>query len=240
MFRTLLDIIYPVRCPICEEIVSPKEQRICKTCKDKLIYISEPYCMRCGKPIENEEEEFCSDCEHKHYHFERGFAVWVYNEAMKKSIAGFKYHNKKEYATFYIQEILRGYDYQLRRLSIDAIIPVPIHKSKYLERSFNQAELLARGIGKELGIPVIRDMLIRGKKTVPQKTLSDKERLRNLSEAFELNNKLLSMDLAHIRTVLLVDDIYTTGSTIEACTNCLKSHGIKEVYFIVLCIGKGY
>jgi ComF family protein len=196
--------------------------------------------MHCGKPIENEEEEFCSDCEHKQYHFERGFAVWVYNEAMKNSIAGFKYHNKKEYATFYVREMLRSYDDQLHRLSIDAIIPVPIHKSKYLERGFNQAELLARGIGKELGIPVIRDLLIRGKKTVPQKTLSDKERLRNLSEAFEMKDKPLTVDLTHIKTVLLVDDIYTTGSTIEACTNCLKLHGIKEVYFIVLCIGKGY
>ncbi len=240
MLQTLLDMIYPVRCPICEEIVLPKEQMICYTCREKLVYVNEPFCMRCGKPIAVEEQEYCSDCERKKHHYEKGFAVWVYNEAMKNSIANFKYRNKKEYSHFYIQELIRVYAKHLQKLSVDAIIPVPLHKSKYLERGYNQAELLAKGIGRKLQIPVITKLLIRSKKTLPQKKLGDKERLFNLSEAFKVNERFKDCKLTGLKRVLLVDDIYTTGSTIEACTISLKSCGIKEVYFVVLCIGKGY
>jgi predicted amidophosphoribosyltransferase len=82
--------------------------------------------------------------------------------------------------------------------------------------------------------------LLRNKKTLPQKGLSDKERLRNLTEAFEVNHRLTLNYREPLSRILLVDDIYTTGATIEACSKVLKSCGIGEVYFIVLCIGKGY
>lgn len=240
MFQEMLDIIYPVRCPMCSEIVIPKGNRICSPCKEKLPYCVEPRCMKCGKPLEVEEKEFCNDCERKSYHFDKGYAVWQYNENMKHSIAGFKYQSKKEYAKFYIDELVRLYENDIKRISPDAIIPIPIHRSKYLERGYNQADILARGIGKELKIPVISDLIIRNKKTLPQKKLSDIERLRNLSEAFQYNDKVAANYKKRLTKILLVDDIYTTGSTIEACTNVLKSSGIFEVYFIVLCIGKGF
>ncbi len=240
MFQTLLDLLYPVRCPICGEIVIPKEQMACNGCKEKLIYIGEPRCKRCSKPIEEDEKEYCSDCERKKFHYERGYAVWVYDDAMKKSIAAYKYHSKKEYSNFYIHEMLRLYSAALHKLALDAIIPVPIHRSKYLERGYNQAELLAKGIGRDLKLPVLTKLLIRNKKTLPQKKLSNKERWKNLSEAFAFNEQFLNTGTTSIKKVLLVDDIYTTGSTVEACSNVLKSHGIDEVYFIVLCIGKGY
>lgn len=240
MFQTILDIIYPVRCPACREIVLPKGDKICPSCKEKLPYIREPRCMRCSKPIEQEEKEYCSDCEHKSYHYDKGYAVWAYDDVMRKSVAEFKYHGKREFAKFYAAEILRLYGDKIKSLSPDVIIPVPVHHSKLVERGYNQAELLAKGISAELEIPVLSDLLVRNKKTLPQKLLSDKERLRNLMEAFSWNEKAVMRDKAPIRKVLLVDDIYTTGSTIEACTNVLKSNHVTEVYFIVLCIGKGY
>lgn len=240
MFQTILDIIYPVRCPICGEIVIPKENKICGPCKDQLQYITEPRCKKCSKPIEQEDKEYCSDCEHKNYHFRHGYAIWVYDETMRQSIAGFKYHNKREYAKFYIEEILRIYGDEIKKISPDAIVPIPLHKSKYRERGYNQAEILACGLGKRLGIPVLSHLLIRNKKTLPQKQLSDRERLQNLREAFEYNQAVADDFHKEIKTILLVDDIYTTGSTIEACTNELMSNGIKDIYFITLCIGKGY
>ncbi len=240
MFQILLDLLYPVRCPVCGEIVIPKEQMACKECKEKLIYIGEPRCKRCSKPIEEEEKEYCSDCERKKFHYERGYAIWVYNDLMKNSIAAYKYHSKKEYCKFYVHELLRLYRSVLLQLDLDAIIPVPIHRSKYLERGFNQAELLAEGIGRELKLPVITNLLVRNKKTLPQKKLSNKERLKNLSEAFAMNDQFSNTGFTSIKKVLLVDDIYTTGSTIEACSYLLKSNGIDEVYFLVLCIGRGY
>lgn len=240
MFQSILDIIYPVRCPICADIVIPKGDKICSLCKQKLQYIEEPRCKKCSKPIELEEKEYCSDCEHKDFHFVKGFSVWIYNAVMKQSIADFKYHNKKEHAKFYIQEMLQKYGAVIEKLAPDAIVPVPIHRSKYLERGYNQADILALGIGKELKLPVLSHLLIRNKKTLPQKQLSNKERLRNLREAFDYEEAEAVRFRNEIKKVLLVDDIYTTGSTIEACTNVLKAHGIAEVYFITICIGKGF
>jgi ComF family protein len=196
--------------------------------------------MKCSKPIEYEEKEYCSDCTRKAYHYNKGYAVWTYNESMKRSIADFKYKSKKENASFYINEILRLYGNVIKALSPDVIVPVPIHRSKYIERGYNQAEILALPIGKELNIPVLPKLLLRNKKTLPQKKLSDKERLRNLSEAFCYNSKAGCKYKKLIKRVLLIDDIYTTGSTIEACTNVLKANGVLDVFFIVLCIGEGF
>ena len=240
MFQSILDIIYPVRCPICGDIVIPKGEKICSSCKQKLHYIEEPRCKKCSKPMEREEKEYCNDCEHKNFHFTKGFSVWVYDATMRQSIAEFKYHNKKEHAKFYIQEMLHIYGDMIKKLCPDAIVPVPIHRSKYLERGYNQADILARGIGKELKLPVLSHLLIRNKKTLPQKQLSNKERLRNLQEAFDFDESGAERFQKEIKKVLLVDDIYTTGSTIEACTNVLKAHKIKDVYFITICIGKGF
>jgi ComF family protein len=196
--------------------------------------------MKCSKPIGIEEKEYCGDCERKNYHYDKGYAVWVYNDVMKKSLAEFKYHNRKEYAGFYIDEIVRLYGDRIRKYSPDVIVPVPIHRSKYFERGYNQADILAKGIGRKLDYPVLSKLLIRNKKTLPQKKLSDKERLRNLSEAFCYNDKASEGYRKDINKVLLVDDIYTTGSTVEACTNVLKANGVSEVCFIVTCIGKGF
>lgn len=240
MFQSILDIIYPVRCPVCGEIVVPKGEKICSPCKEKLPFINEPRCMKCSKPLEYEEKEYCSDCERKNYHFDKGFSVWIYNDDMRHSIAQFKYHNKKEYADYYTEEMVRNCGKGIRKTRPDVIVPVPIHRSKYLERGYNQADILARRVGKALGLPVLSDLLIRTKKTLPQKKLSDKERLKNLEKAFEFNQMKMNRYGGKISKVLLIDDIYTTGSTIEACTNILKQNGIDQVDFLVICIGKGY
>lgn len=240
MFQSILDIIYPVRCPICGGIVIPKSNRICANCKLKLHYVGEPRCKKCSKPIEQEEKEYCDDCSRKDFHFAQGYSVWVYDDTIKHSIAEFKYHSKKEYAKFYVDEVIRLYGDKIKSLSPDVIVPIPIHKYKFLERGYNQAEILAKGIGKELNIPLFSKLLLRNKKTLPQKLLSDKERLRNLRQAFEFNDTAASDFHGKIKSVLLVDDIYTTGSTIEACTNVLMKHDIQEVCFITLCIGKGF
>jgi len=237
---SIVDIIYPVRCPFCSEIVVPKGERVCAGCAGKLPYIGEPRCKNCSKPIVSDQEEYCSDCSRREYHYNRGFAVWRYNEMMKRSIADFKYRSRKDNAKFYVKEIIRLYGNTIQALSPDVIVPVPLHRSKYIERGFNQAEILALAVGKELGIPVLPGLLVRTKKTLPQKNLSDKERLKNLTEAFGYNARLASEYGRDIKKVLLIDDIYTTGSTIEACTNVLKSNGVLEVFFVVLCIGEGF
>lgn len=240
MLQTILDMLYPVRCPVCGEIAVPKEDKICTSCSNKLLLIIEPRCKKCGKPIEFEEKEYCIDCEKKDYHFVRGYALWSYDAVMKKSISDFKYNGKKEYAKFYVSELMHHYRETIQKLAPDAIVPVPIHKDKYRERGYNQADILARLIAREVQVPVLSHLLTRDKKTLPQKQLSDKERLRNLRKAFGYNLKVSEKFRGKLESVLLVDDIYTTGSTMEACTSVLMSYDIKKVYFIALAIGKGF
>ncbi len=238
LYKSVLELIYPKRCPICEKIVIPKGAFICEECYGKLQWVNAPYCMKCGKPIESPYKEYCYDCENKNFHYEYGYGMWIYDENMRRSIVGFKYKNRREYAEFYVRELLSHYGEKIRRMDVDVIVPVPVHKKRYRKRGYNQAAILAKGLGAGLGIEVEENLLIRCKYTMPQKSLNDKERLHNLEKAFQINKKL-KLKYEH-KKVLLIDDIYTTGSTIEACTNVLLCAGIEKVFFVSLCIGKGY
>jgi len=236
VLHRILDLLYPRTCPVCSSILGHGEQKICRECIGKLVYVTQPSCMKCGKPLEKEEKEYCCDCKKKEYHYERGYALWVYNQYARKSMVAFKYKHQKEYADFYVEEFLNQYEQQIQRWKADAMIPVPIHISKLRERGYNQAEVLAAKLGIQLGIPVQCNLLRRVKKTMPQKELDDRQRLRNLLEAFSVDIKYQN---ALPETVILVDDIYTTGSTIEACSLVLKQAGVKKIYFISICIGRG-
>lgn len=189
-----------------------------------------PRCKKCGKPVENGGKEFCGDCNRKKHYYNSGRVVWVYTKEMRQSIYRFKYDNKREYADFYVTELVRLYGGWIKRLDVDAIIPVPLHKSKYRKRGFNQAQVLAEAIGRQLEIPVLSDILVRNKNTTAQKNLNDKQRQENVKNAFKIINNEVQL-----KKILLVDDIYTTGSTIDAVARILKGDGVKEVYFICLC-----
>lgn len=168
--------------------------------------------------------------------FERNFAVWRYDKQMKKSIAGFKYDGRKEYLDFYIRHMAAVYGKQLLRYGVTVLIPVPISTKRRRYRGFNQAELLSDGLAKELGI-TSAVFLKRVRNTAPLNGLSPTERRKNLEDAFCFDEKeaLKWKELPH--TVALVDDIFTTGTTMEACTRVLSEHGISSVYGICICIG---
>lgn len=240
ILKTIIDVIYPRRCPVCGDIVVPRGNLICQTCTNTLIAVTEPRCKKCSKPMDNDEIEYCHDCGKNKHHYIKGFSVWVYNEAMKKSVADFKYKGRKEYADYYIAQVVEKYSNDIRLINPDVLVPIPIHVKKERQRGYNQAGILAKGIGTKLNIPVSLQLLQRDKYTLPQKQLSNTERLINLEKAFSFSEKeFKKLDLP-IHKVLLIDDIYTTGSTIEACTKILNKQGIMEVYFISLCIGKGF
>jgi len=238
--ESILNILYPRCCPICGEIVSIKGEYACLACCDKPILIGEPRCKKCSKPIEDEEVELCHDCKRNHHNYTRGYALWLYDATMKKSIADFKYKGRKEYGDFYSREIIKNLGTIIMEINPDVIVPIPLHKLKERKRGFNQAEVIARGISRELKIPMAKNLIVRNKNTLPQKQLNDVERLRNLEKAFSISKKEYLKYRDPILKVLLIDDIYTTGSTIEACTKILHKYGVQKVYFICLCIGKGF
>ncbi len=228
----LLDLLFPRRCPICEEIIKKKNKYICDKCKDKITYNVEPVCKKCGKSITTFEKEYCRACCTKNYYFDMGVSVFIHKADIKKSIYRFKYSNKREYKDFYINELLKKHIRTIKYWDADVIIPVPLHKNKKIKRGFNQAEILAKELGKRLNIEVNKELLVRDINTSPQKELSLDKRKKNLEKAFKL-----TYGIVQYKKIILVDDIYTTGNTMNFCAKELKKAGVKKVYFVTLSSG---
>lgn len=234
----LTNMLFPRRCPVCGRIVYPEGGWICPSCISRLSVVTQPVCKKCGKEIWSEQEEYCLDCTRRRRTFDSGAALLNYNEAAKHSMAAIKYKNKREYLDFYAAAMASRFQKVVRHWQADVLIPVPIHPSRRRKRGFNQAEELAKRLSLAWGIPMENNFLIRSKRTMPQRELNPSERLKNLQEAFCIYPGY-GKDRKAPRCVVLVDDIYTTGSTMETCSRVLRAAGVERVYFVAVCIGHG-
>ena len=232
-------LLFPRRCPVCGDIVQPEGALICRACVGKLSPVTQPTCRRCGKEVFGEHMEYCFDCTRHPRSFDSVAALFNYNEAAQASMAAIKYKNRREYLDFYAAAMDYRFRTTVENWHADLLIPVPVHPSRRRSRGFNQAEELAVRLGRCWNIPVDPELLIRNKKTAPQRKLDPAERLRNLQQAFAIAPRRERMGGAMPHCVILVDDIYTTGSTLEACTRVLRTAGIQEVHGVVICIGGG-
>lgn len=223
---------------MCGQAIARGEAKVCVACKGKAVRITEPKCKCCGKQLEVLEQEFCFDCSRKEHYFERGFSLWQYDSLMQNSIAKFKYHHRREYVDFYADEFVKQYGEQILGLGLDGMVAVPVHWTRYVERGYNQAQVFAEAISARTGIPVLDGLLVRQKKTIAQKKLDDKQRSRNLEQAFAISERWKD-SADNLNRLMIIDDIYTTGSTINLCAKTIKETGVSEVYFGVLCIGAG-
>lgn len=232
----LLDILYPPECPVCQKILfEEKEIRlgIHRECSSKLKWITDPMCKKCGKPLLSEQQEYCYDCIRRFGSFESGHGLWLYDDCSSASVFAYKYGGKRVYADFYAGALLSRYGDWIQSLKAQQLVPVPVSRQKRRQRGFNQAELLAKRLGKILDLPVNAGGLQRIHSTAPQKELGREARRKNLETAFSAGEDAFG----GVQRVLLIDDIYTTGSTIEYCTRALKKAGVEKVWFLTLCIG---
>ena len=232
----MIKLLYPDRCPICQEI----SNGICCECKKKISYVEEPCCFRCGKPLAEEETEYCLDCRQYRHVFEQGKSLFLYQDSVRESIHRIKYQNKREYLDTYAREIAEKMGRDIRKWNADILIPIPMDRKKMRQRGYNQAEILAEKLSVYLRLPVGRDVLKKVRRTCDQKELTHQQRRSNLKNAFAVNECVLdSEDCIPWKRVLLIDDVYTTGSTIDAASDVLKRYGAEEIYFITICIGEG-
>lgn len=228
-----LDALFPRRCPICDGL-APKGLLACPDCVRLLQRIEAPTCMKCGKALRAMEEELCPNCRKRRFSFAYGVCLYHYDGVTAASMARIKYHGRREYLDFYGKESARLAGAQLANMHVEALVPVPVHRSRLKQRGYNQAEVLAEVLGRELDIPVLADALCRRKKTAALKTMGAGERLKSLCNAFYAG--ALPPEL---KSVCLVDDIFTTGATMEACARALKAAGVERVYCFSLCTGGG-
>ena len=226
--RIVLGILYPPRCPLCDRIIPVGRERVCGECREELPWIIQPYCLKCGKPLDRSEKEFCEACLAHPHDFTQGLAAFRYAGKMRDSVQRMKFSNRREYLDFYAEAMVWRAGKWLALWKPQTIIPVPMHWIKKNRRGFNQSELLAKRIGKLTGIPVLSHAVRKMKNTKDQKGLSGQERRTNLKNVFEVKE-----ELSGVQSVLVVDDVYTTGSTMDEISRTLKRAGVKNVFFLV-------
>lgn len=234
-----MHLLFPPRCPFCDEVLFSSvflpPELVCAACRSKPEYVQEPVCKKCGKPLDDERQEYCYDCAGRKHDFVQGKALWVHGGAVRESIYRFKYHGRQEYACYYGRELVRVYGGWIKRCGIEGIVPIPLSKRRMRQRGFNQALLVAREVGRQTGIPVYERLLVRVRDTRAQKELNDEERKINLKKAFKTTaNKV------QLKHILLIDDIYTTGSTMQEAAGELRRSGAKDIYCLSISIGRGY
>lgn len=228
----LMTLVFPHKCAACGKTMPGKRvEMLCETCDRQLHPITEPRCKRCSKPIADITQELCEDCSQREYVVSYGKALYLYDERMQQVIRQFKYEGRFEIGNYFAERMADAFGEWIYRERLDMILPVPIHKKRLRFRGFNQAAVMAEYLGGCLGMPVLSDLLIRTEDTKPQKTLDMHKRIANLQKGFAVTKPVVG------KRILLVDDIYTTGATLEACGKVLKKAGSEKICFVSLCIG---
>lgn len=225
------DMLFPSRCVICECLLD--SEGFCPDCWSKIKWVSEPKCRICGQPFTVEIDSVnsvCAQCFAKLPNFDKAVSVFVYDDFSKKIVLKFKHSD----ATF-LAEILSKLMFRAAILEIessDLIIPVPIHFMKRLKRKYNQSELLAQKISEISEVKYEPRVLKKIKQTAPQEGLSGSQRRKNVIGSFGIDDKY-EYFLKNKR-ILLIDDVFTTGSTVDECSKILKKHAAKEVFVLTL------
>lgn len=202
-------------------------------CGRQLKVVRQPYCYQCGKPVDSPEQEYCPDCQKGHHSYTQGCAMLLYEGKVKDAIHKIKYNNKREYLETFAYLLAQYGEKRVRRWNPEVLVPIPMYPAKQRMRGYNQSEILSRLLGESWDIPVDTGVLKKIKDTDAQKELSRAGRKKNLQEAFLAENS------KNYRRILLVDDVYTTGSTVDAAASALKKAGAEEIFFTAICIGHG-
>ncbi len=232
----LISLLFPADCRVCQHPLEPSNITfVCIDCWSKIKWLKAPYCSKCSRPLPSTFKSIptflCPECRRQNVYFNRAFIPTLYEGVMKKVIHLLKY-NKKTGIMRSLEKIIRSYFNCLNSSfpCLDLVVPIPLHRKKLRERGFNQAELIAKVVAKHLQVRLTKGNLKRTKATITQTSLDRKERRRNLREAFTVKNR----DGFQAKNVLLVDDVYTTGTTIKEAAKVLKEAGVKEVYVFAL------
>lgn len=205
MLNKILELIYPNVCGICGEI-----------CKDSL-------CKKCAIEIKKYEINLIN--KNKKMYFNESMHIFKYNEIIRQRLIEYKFQDKSYMYKTFAKIILKNKKVCGFLEKYDIIIPVPIHKKRRLKRGYNQTELIAKEICKDISLELKTDVLIKQKNIIAQSELNKNERKQNIKNAFEIKSINEIID----KKILLFDDIYTTGSTVNECSRILRKAGAKQV-----------
>ena len=233
VFRDLADVLFPPRCQSCRTIAEKLTNDLfCPACEKKIQYIRAPLCPICGSPFPDSEElgHLCGDCLTAPKPFAVARSVAVFDGILLEAIHAFKYHNKTGLGTG-LGRMMTGDSYAgMDMQGFTMIMPVPLHVRRLRERGFNQSLILAKVLSARYAIPLDFVTLWRERDTPPQTMMGRKERQANIKGAFGVADK----ERVRKQHVLLIDDVYTTGSTLAECTRVLLNGGAAQVGVLTL------
>src|SRR5438477_967277 len=223
----IVPLLYPPVCTVCATVIGPGEY-LCRGCEEKATRIVPPFCARCSEPFEGAimGQFTCANCAHRTIHFDAAVAAYRSRGIVREIIHNFKYGRQ-----IYLRHLVACWlcaaldDPRLRSHRFDVIIAVPLHPARERERGFNQANVLAELLAVHVSLP-FRRLLERIRHTTTQTALDRSERMVNLHNAFRLRK---NTDVRGLR-VLLIDDVLTTGSTLNECARVLKRAGAISVH----------
>lgn len=231
----LLSLSYPHNCVLCKRYIPYHRPSIvlCPSCLDKIEFNTPPFCRKCSKHLMDPAQTFCLDCRHSEFHFDQSYSSALYNAPMRQLIHLFKYANKTHlrHPFRHVMSLFLK-NYQIDLSSFDCIVPIPLHATRRRERGYNQAHLLAQSMSDELGIPLCEQNLVRVRPTQNQALIGRKDRWTNIQGAF----KIIRPDEFFEKSVLIVDDLLTTGVTVSEAARTLKKAGAQNIGVFTLAI----
>ncbi len=223
-FQHILDILFPVQCAGCQKI----GHVLCSACIAQIQYLPSPICEFCGTPLST--YGVCQSCKYHRPKLSGQRAVSLYEEPLRGCIHALKYDGNVRLAVPLGLLLAKAYRYYA--LQADILIPVPLHKERHKQRGFNHASLLAEVCAANIGLPMNDTLLVRHRATVAQVDLHPSERYQTVAGAFACTSSA-KKELAG-RRILIIDDVSTTGATLEACATPLFAAGAREVWGLVL------
>ncbi len=233
-----VDLVFPRRCPVCDRPVRPFGALICTDCETSLRPVGQHTCMRCGKPVDP-AREYCADCVSGRHAYDAGAAVYTFRSC-SGALYRFKYRHREEYAEPFGRAMADRYlawsrqgPALVRRRPPQLLVPVPSSPARVRQRGYDQSVLLARVISRQTGIPTAENVLERTVNTALMRGMTVRERQKNTENAFHVKGNSVES-----KSIMLIDDIYTTGATMDACARALRRAGAGPVYFLTLAIGE--
>ena len=228
LIEKILDIIFPRRCVFCGDLID--SANVCPECWKNVFWISAPICDICGKPLEYSDTSLCHSCISHKFFFDKSRSVFVYNDITKNAILNFKHREATYMSKTFASWLYRSGKEILEDTHI--ITSVPMYRTKLFRRMFNQSAILANDLANLCNVYRNNLLLKKIKDTHTQEGLTLEERRKNLIGAFTVNDKCKS--IIEGKNITVVDDVLTTGSTINECAKVLKQNGASKVYALTL------
>ncbi len=228
LFETAITFLFPAQCKVCEKNIGLESiPYLCNGCWDSLEIVTPPWCEICG--IQN-VDGVCDVCATAPPRYGKLRTVAFYDAILQRIIHLYKFEKRRSLAKHLSDMMVNHIPNDCNLKEYDYILPIPIHKNRLRERGFNQSTLIAQGISNEIGIDICTDAIVRSRNTSPQSSLTRDARQTNVVGAFGIKNR----NLIRGKRILILDDVFTTGATVNEAVNMLWNEDPIEIDVLTL------